>query len=290
MIGERTLVYSSTLQPATPFAAPYGIDVAPSGSIYVFDAGNNRVVVFDPNGQQRTEWGGLGDAPGQFDSLGFGSLAVDDGGNVYVVDNGNHRVQKFDGDGGFLVSFGEEGDGEGEFRRAIGIAVGGGEVFVTDDEVPYVQVFDRNGDFLRQFGGRGDVPGTLQHATGIDFDDEGGVYVADYEQKTVQRFDADGQVKGAWRNPGPAGVFQTPEGILVLANGQVLVSSLRDGEIQLLPDQPGEDVEWVVAVDSEEFDDGRLVTPVDLAEAGDGSIYVTDQSADMVWRLERGSG
>lgn len=286
MVGAGSLVYASTLEPKEPFSAPYGIDVAPTGQIYVFDSGNNRVVVFGPDGEQVAEWGGPGHGEGQFDSLGFGALAVDDAGGVFVVDNGNHRVQKFDQNGQFLLAMGDEGDGEGRFRRAIGIAIVGDEVFVTDDEVPFVQVFDRDGNYLRQFGGRGDAPGSLEHATGIDGDADGDVYVSDYERRVVQRFDPTGEPTGVWKSPGPAGTFQIPEGILILENGQVLVTSYRGGEILVLPDEPTVDIEWVIACG--DGDEGRLLAPVDLAEGIDGSIYSVDQSAGTVLRYSRG--
>ncbi|TFH33884.1 MAG: hypothetical protein E4G99_10620, partial [Anaerolineales bacterium] len=60
-----------------PFDAPYGVDTSSEGLVYVFDTKNQRVRVFDNAGEPRGGWGEPGTGPGQFNSLGFGSLALD---------------------------------------------------------------------------------------------------------------------------------------------------------------------------------------------------------------------
>lgn len=77
----------------------------PDGRLYVLDAANHRIVVFDEDGGYITHWGSRGSGPGQFDfgdgevTLGgrnhAGSLAVDEDGFIYVAEVFNRRVQKF---------------------------------------------------------------------------------------------------------------------------------------------------------------------------------------------------
>jgi hypothetical protein len=84
---------------------PIDFDAGPDGRIYVLDAGNARIVVFDREGAFVTQWGRAGSGPGEFDfGTGVdlfkgrdlhGSIYVDDEGFVYVADPGNRRIQKF---------------------------------------------------------------------------------------------------------------------------------------------------------------------------------------------------
>ena len=283
-----SLTFDRALEPEVAWQQPYGIDVDGSGNVYVFDAGNNRVVVFDQSGAHTHEWGSMGSEPGQFDSLGFGGLAIDDDRNVYVVDNGNYRIQKFAADGTFITEWGTQGSNDGEFERPIGIAVADGEVYVTDDAVPFVQVFDPDGLFLRRFGGPGEDPGQFSHATGIAVE-SGTVWVADYEARRLQRLASDGSPDGVWQLPGPAGTFGVPEGIDVADSGAVLVTSYRGGEIVVLPAEPTSTDEWPVAGGEKGGALGKLTAPVDVAIAPDGAVYVTDQTNNAVLRYVPGA-
>lgn len=81
------------------FFLPLSMDASPDGRLYVLDAGNERVQVFDGDGDYLTQWGSRGSGPGQLDLLLGGeiggSIAVDDDGFIYVADVGNRRIQKF---------------------------------------------------------------------------------------------------------------------------------------------------------------------------------------------------
>ncbi len=280
------------------WAQPYGVDVAADGTTWVLDTGNQRLLAFDVDGAQVAEVGGQGSEPGQFDTLGFGALAVGPDGEVFVVDNGNGRIQVFGPDGAFLREWGTTGDGQGEFRRAIGIAVDdAGQVYVTDDERPEVQVFDTRGTFVRTFGEAGDGPGGLVHATGIDVDADGNVWVADFEEKRIQVFDPAGQVVAEHRIPGPIGTTGTPEGIVVLDDGRVWVTSYRGGEVLQVPDSSsrttdepsaspsGDPDPWLLVAGGEGTGDGTFQAPVDLAVGPDDVLVVTDQQDNSVQRF-----
>jgi DNA-binding beta-propeller fold protein YncE len=62
--------------------------------------GRNRVIKFNSRGEYLFEWGGTGDAPGQFNQPH--SLAMDSQGRLFVADRGNNRIQIFDQNGRFL--------------------------------------------------------------------------------------------------------------------------------------------------------------------------------------------
>src|SRR5215211_5570873 len=67
---------------------PYGVAVNSEGKIYITDAGRSRVLIFDNTGKLLSKWDAHGSGDGQFNSLGFGGLAIDSNDNVFVVDNG----------------------------------------------------------------------------------------------------------------------------------------------------------------------------------------------------------
>ena len=84
------------------FIFPLSFDGSADGRIYVLDAGNARIQVFDLEGNYITQWGRKGSDEGEFDFGNgsvpedfAGSVAVDDEGNIYVADVGNGRIQKF---------------------------------------------------------------------------------------------------------------------------------------------------------------------------------------------------
>lgn len=272
--------------PDGAWAAPYGVDVAADGTVWVADTGNHRVVGLHPDGTS-TVIGEQGDADGQFTTLGFGSLAVAEDGTLHVVDNGNHRIQSFAPDGTFLRAFGSEGDGDGQFLRAIGIAVGpDGSIHVTDDERPEVQVFSAEGTYERSYGDAGDGPGGFAHPTGIDVAAEGTAWVTDFELQRLQAFAPDGTFLADYASPGAAGTSAVLEGVQVTPDGGVLVTSYGGGEVLAVPG-PGAaaDADWPVVAGASGSGDGQFRAPVDLAVAPDGSLVVTDQTTNTVQRF-----
>ena len=89
-------------QEAGAFLVPLSLDAGPEGRVYVLDAGNGRIQVFDDRGNYITQFGQRGSEPGAFDfGSGWeagdfaGSVAVDGEGYIYVADVGNGRIQKF---------------------------------------------------------------------------------------------------------------------------------------------------------------------------------------------------
>ena len=84
------------------FLFPLSMARGADDRLYVLDAGNARIQVFDLEGGYITRWGESGAGPGQFDfghggvaSDFAGSIVVDDEGFIYVADVGNRRIQKF---------------------------------------------------------------------------------------------------------------------------------------------------------------------------------------------------
>ncbi|BBB49266.1 flippase activity-associated protein Agl23 [Pelolinea submarina] len=182
---------------------PHGIDIAPDGSIFVADSGNNRIEKFSTDGVLLETYGTYanaleGEAPGGTMNQPW-DVAVGPDGSIYVADTFNHRIQKLSSDGKFIKMRGTfaQGDDPDDLWGPRGIAVTpNGNVLVTDTGNKRVLVFDRNLNYLTQFGGAGFDAGQFDEPVGIAINAEGLVAVADTWNRRVQVFqpDADGMI------------------------------------------------------------------------------------------------
>jgi sugar lactone lactonase YvrE len=97
------------------FIRPQNLAIDAQGLVWVADACNDRIQVFDAQGSSARLvriWGQSGSQPGQ---LRYPyDLVLDGRGHVYVCEFGNHRVQKFTLDGQPLACWGTQGRGPGE--------------------------------------------------------------------------------------------------------------------------------------------------------------------------------
>ncbi|MBN1659398.1 MAG: TIGR03663 family protein [Anaerolineae bacterium] len=157
------------------------------GRVYVTDTGNERVVVFDLDGNHIASWGGEGIGPGSFaEPVG---IDVDLDGNVYLVDTWNQRVQVFDSEGTYLREWVVDAwYGESVVNKPFLAVDGQGRVYVTDPEGYRVAVFGPEGEILATFGRYGFDAGAFSLPTGITVDAEGTIYVTDTDGQRVIKF------------------------------------------------------------------------------------------------------
>ena len=170
---------------------PSSLAVDKDGNLYCSDEHENKVMVYDSDGQEIGHWGEAGANEGQLDAPT--GLAFDSDNNLYISDAGNHRVQKFTKDGQFLSTFGEEGTEHGQFNRPWGNTVDkDGDVYVVDWGNDRVQKFSPDGEFKLEFGAASGPGGELDHPAGVAVDSEGDVYVSDWGNRRVQIYDSEG--------------------------------------------------------------------------------------------------
>ncbi len=86
------------------FLDPFGLAVAPDGTVWVSDRGRHVVEAFSPDGRRLRWLGGKGAEHGELWKPG--DLAVRPDGRVLVVDHGNHRAKLFEPDGRWWATFG----------------------------------------------------------------------------------------------------------------------------------------------------------------------------------------
>jgi sugar lactone lactonase YvrE len=116
------------------FARPQSLALDSDDHVWVADACNHRIQVFDASGSAARllkSWGTEGSEPGQL-YYPYG-LALDGRGHVYVCELGNHRVQKFTLDGESLGCWGSGGRQPGELSNPWAIALDSHQrVFILD--------------------------------------------------------------------------------------------------------------------------------------------------------------
>jgi DNA-binding beta-propeller fold protein YncE len=123
------------------FSLPTHVAVDKEGNVFVTDTLNNRVEIFDADGQFLSEFGKAGDGPGRFARPK--GIAVDGDGHIWVADEVQSRVQVFNREGQLLMYFGEQGWYPGQFQGLYGIGFDkANNRIITSEQFPgRVQVF-----------------------------------------------------------------------------------------------------------------------------------------------------
>jgi DNA-binding beta-propeller fold protein YncE len=292
------------------FNLPRGIATGPDGSFYVVDTGNMRVQKFGPDGAFAQIIGnGKGNSDGQFNSFadtatgtGPGGIAVDAQGNVYVADTWNHRIQKFGPDGRFLAKWGEfvnlsdpqgavDPNRNNKFFGPRGIAVDAqGNVYVTDTGNKRVSVFDSNGRFLREISsgvtpektGQGyayNAPGEMNEPIGIAVDAQGNVYVADTNNRRIQKYGPEGNFVTQWAAPQRAwdsGPYLEPF-LAVDAQGNLYASGPATATVYKFSPEGQAQGEKTTSPQNV-----ALKTPTGITVGPDGNVYVVDTGSHGV--------
>ena len=214
-------------QLATPTAISASLD-----KVYITDAANGRVQIFDHAGKLVNRWSSDGSELDRFKNPA--AIALDNRGVFYVADSGNSSIKKFDTSGTLLLAWGGQGNAPGKLSNPQGVAVDPqGAVYVADSANHRIQKFAPDGTFLGQWGGYGTANGQFDTPTGVAADARGLVYVADSLNRRVQVFDANGRFVRTWgRFGGGANYFAQPTGIAIGAQGQIFVADTGNPSIQ----------------------------------------------------------
>ncbi|HEU4322360.1 MAG TPA: clostripain-related cysteine peptidase [Roseiflexaceae bacterium] len=176
------------------FESPGALALDVDGNIYVADVGNNRIQKFGPGGEWITTWGASGSGRAQFGRIG--GLAVDGNRRVYVADSDNQRIQVFNTAGVWQAIWGAPGSGDGRFVRPGSLAVGrDGSLYVSDAGLigepnanrERIQKFSSGGAWLATWGEYGIGAGQLAGVSGLALDRQGDLYVAERDNRRVQR-------------------------------------------------------------------------------------------------------
>lgn len=196
-----------------------GLAFAPDGSFYVLSVGDRTVLHFDSQRRLVSQWGGYGDAPGQYrDPIG---IAVGPDGTVYVLDVVRGVIESLDPDGNVRSSL--------EVSRQSGaLAVDAdGDLYLCD--TTGVQRVDGTGQVTGTFGAPGSGDGALTYgAAGAAITPEDRLvaiqaWAADGPGAMV--YEPDGTFVGGWGPRGLAeGEFGFPWAVVLDEDGNAFVS------------------------------------------------------------------
>jgi DNA-binding beta-propeller fold protein YncE len=129
-----------TLTDPGNFSYPTNVAVDSDGNVYVSDTFNDRVEIFDADGNFVRTFGKAGDGPGYFARPK--GIAVDSDGHVWVADSVTDRVQVYTLEGHPLLWMGGHGLLPGQFTALNGLTIDKNHrVFTSEQYVARVQMF-----------------------------------------------------------------------------------------------------------------------------------------------------
>lgn len=267
------------------FNDPTGIAVTEQ-EVFVSDARNSRIQVFDLEGNFKRQFGATGNEPSQ---LGRPMNLTIAAGELFVADYWNDRIEVFALDGAHKKTIGHSGSGPGEFDAPGGVAVApNGDLFVADFYNQRIQQLRPDGKFIRQWG-ETRKPGIwaekFNYPTDVALGPDGSLYVADGYNDRVQVFSRDGEFSHKWGGPFAMdisgsfiGWFATVTGITVDKTGNVFVADFYNNRIQKF----SSDGTFLTAIGEEGTSPGLLNHPIAVAVTNDGTVFVTDYGNNRI--------
>ncbi len=164
---------------------PSKLAFLPDGTFLLADGDwNSRVIKYTEDGEFISEFGSLGDGPGEFDLLH--GLAVDRDRRIYVGDRSNDRIQVFSEDGEFIEEWPDIYD-------PVNIYIDEDDwVWVISARLNRILKYNTDGELQYHWGTYGQTAGTweggLSRPHQLDMDEDGALYIASYDGGWVNKF------------------------------------------------------------------------------------------------------
>jgi len=173
-----------------------------NGLIYLLQRGDKAdpVVVINRDGRVVRSWG-----KGKY--VMPHSIRIDRDGNVWTTDAATSVVAKFSPQGKQLMTLhvgGQPVDCTNQFCGTTDVAFGPeGQVYIADGYANgRIVEYTADGRKVREWGRKGSAPGEFNLPHSIVVDEDGIIYIADRENRRVQRFDHAGRWLGTWQTNG----------------------------------------------------------------------------------------
>ncbi len=268
-------MWQTTEVGGTPLSRPRTIEIGDDGNLYIGDADNDRVVSLNPT---------TGAELGSFFIDRPRAIAADGSGGLWVGDARNLQLAHVQTNGTPIAApIGGYGNGPGQFRQPSGIFMDNGDVVVSDQWSFQLQRFTVSGgapSYAETIGGTPPSPGGFNGPFGLTYDDAGNLYVADWFNHRMQKFNPDGSFATEWGAYGSGdGGLIFPRAAIMAADGRVVVTDSENNRLSLFA-ADGTFDSTVVPVST------TLGRPHQTAIAADGSYWIADTLNNRLIRLD----
>ena len=259
---------------------PQGIHVDSAGRLYVVDAGQRTIHVFDSS---RSRYFSFPGKPMEGFEYPVG-ITADGSGRVYVSDSSTGLVHVFD-------SFGKKylrSIGKGELRRPTGLALRpeADELLVVDTLASAIVVFDTRDFALKTRAGRnGEQRDALHYPTHIALAPGGEVYVTDALNFRIQILSSDLGFQDSFGEVGDGpGSFSRPKGVAVDSDRNIYVVDALFDNVQIF----NRNGELLLVFGTAGHAAGEFWLPSDIVIDSNDRIYVSDSYNSRVQVFQYG--
>jgi DNA-binding beta-propeller fold protein YncE len=247
---------------------PQGIHVDSAGRLYVVDAGQGKVHVFDPGSSR---YFSFPDEPITDFEYPVG-ITADGNGRVYVSDSSTNLVHVFDSFGKkYLTSI-----GAGQLLRPTGLALRPdfNELLVVDTLASEIIVFDTGNFNVKQRAGHsGQERDALHYPTNIALAPDGDIYITDALNFRIQILSADLGFEDQFGEAGDSpGFFSRPKGVAVDSDHNIYVVDALFDNIQVF-NRSGL---LLLAFGTSGHAAGEFWLPNDIVIDSNDRIYISD--------------
>ena len=247
---------------------PQGIHVDSTGRLYVVDAGQKKVHVFDSS---NSVYLSFPDKPIVNFEYPVG-ITADGNGRVFVSDSSTNLVHVFDSFGKkYLTSI-----GQGELLRPTGLAlrIDSNELLVVDTLASEIVVFDAgNFDIKKRAGRNGQERDALHYPTNIALAPDGHLYITDALNFRIQILNADLGFEDQFGEAGDGpGFFSRPKGVAVDSDYNIYVVDAMFDNVQVF-NRGGE---LLLVFGTSGHAAGEFWLPNDIFIDREDKIYVSD--------------